>query len=97
MVQEGLSNAMRHGEASRVAIRIEPVGNDGIVATIADNGAAAPPSQVGGFGIIGMRERVRGSGGTLTIDKGAAGDGWTVVAHLPLQPEALAVDEDVDA
>ena len=97
VVQEGLSNAMRHGEASRVAIRIEPAETDGIVATIADNGAAAPPSQVGGFGIIGMRERVRGSGGTLTIDKGAAGDGWTVVAHLPLQPEALAVDEDVDA
>ena len=90
VAQESLNNAVRHGEATHVSIRIEQVGADTIVATIADDGAAVSSSQTGsGFGIIGMRERVRGSGGSLTIDKGGAEGGWTVVARLPFRQRAL--------
>lgn len=90
VVQESLNNAVRHGEATHVSISIEQVGADTIVATIADDGAAVSSSQTGsGFGIVGMRERVRGSGGSLTIDKGAAEGGWTVVARLPFRQRAL--------
>jgi two-component system sensor histidine kinase UhpB len=89
VVQEGLNNAVRHGGPTRIEVDVRQ-GADGMVAArIADDGAsrtrAAPGERTeqSGFGLIGMRERVAASGGALTIDKGAAGEGWTVTAHLP--------------
>ena len=80
VVQESLSNAVRHGRPNHIEVAVTAEA-DGLIQTrIRDDGMgkAAPGS---GFGLIGMRERVAASGGTLTIDKSPVG--WTVTARLP--------------
>ncbi len=88
VVQEALSNAVRHAAASRIAIRVGLSGTDVVEVAIDDDGAAPDLQADGGFGIVGMRERVKGSGGTLTIAKSGAHGGWSVRARLPLMGEA---------
>jgi two-component system sensor histidine kinase UhpB len=85
LVQESLSNAVRHSTPTLIAVTLEQrgaalwveVGNDGAPA------ADATP----GFGLTGMIERVAATGGTL--EAGPAGAGaWRVVASLPLTAPA---------
>jgi two-component system sensor histidine kinase UhpB len=89
IVQEALSNAVRHGQPRRidVSVRLGEAG-DVIVQVIDDGlgrqGARGEP----GFGLVGMRERVEALGGALSIRPGAVG-GWAIIAQAPLAP-ALA-------
>jgi len=87
VIQEGLSNAVRHGEASRIAIAITPddTANE-IVASVVDNGRGLTATSGGlGFGLLGMRERVKALGGSLTLTAGSgdASSGLAVIARLP--------------
>jgi two-component system sensor histidine kinase UhpB len=83
VAQEALSNAVRHGAPSAIALAVERVG-DAAVLRVTDNGAAARrPGGRSRFGLAGMRERIAALGGELAIDQGA-GQGWTVTARLPL-------------
>lgn len=89
IIQESLTNAVRHGQPSRVDVTLkrEPAG---LVLDIRDNGHGAhskeEASRAGkssGFGKLGMEERVLALGGTLQI--GPAPDrGMLVSVHLPL-------------
>lgn len=82
VIQEGLTNASKHAQASRVAVRI--TAEDGRVwCTIADNGAGFDPVAVNGSGLQGLRERVRSVGGTLEV-RSERGHGATLVASFPL-------------
>ncbi|MBS0363215.1 MAG: HAMP domain-containing protein [Proteobacteria bacterium] len=85
VAQEALSNAVRHGAPTRIALEAQ-VGADGIaVLRVADNGAAvARAGERPRFGLMGMRERLAALGGELVVDPGA-GRGWTVTARAPLQ------------
>jgi len=90
VIQEGVSNAVRHGDASRITITVAPdEAGRHIIASIVDNGggltAASSSSRAVGFGLLGMRERVAALGGSLTIaDRSDVGDGGlAVVARLP--------------
>ncbi len=60
---------------------------DGVVeVTVSDDGRGFDPAAAnGGFGLIGMRERVELAGGELRIDA-APGRGTTVLATIPLRP-----------
>ncbi|UUU37221.1 histidine kinase [Streptomyces sp. CA-210063] len=86
IVQEALTNAVRHGGAD-VAIRVELRGGRGVLRVrVTDEGvgeAVGTPSGGPGFGILGMRERARSVGGTLEAGPRAAG-GFEVEAVLPL-------------
>jgi two-component system sensor histidine kinase UhpB len=91
VIQEGVSNAVRHGEATRITIMVAPheAGRD-IIASITDNGRGLTTTRGSsdiGFGLLGMRERVAALGGSLTIaDRSDSGDrrgGLAVVARLP--------------
>lgn len=87
IVQECLSNAMRHGRPGAVAISIGC--EDGaLVARVCDDGCGMSAGAGAGYGLIGMGERVKGLGGSLEVasDPGA---GMTVTARLPL-PEGAA-------
>lgn len=89
VVQEALSNAVRHGQATEIGIEVV-AGNDEIVVSITDNGrageGAAPDKPLGkGLGLIGMRERVAGSGGRLTFGPRRSEPGWRVTARLPVE------------
>jgi signal transduction histidine kinase len=89
LVQESLTNVLRHaGRRARVDVRVCEDG-DGTVVVVSDDGQGpgsltAPGGPVAGHGILGMRERVQGFGGTLSA--GPSGDGWTVHAQIPSDP-----------
>lgn len=82
LVQEGLNNVAKHAEAdSARLIVIEEA--DVIRVTIKDDGRGFDPAGTdGGFGLIGMEERVRLAHGALEIDA-APGRGTEVRAELP--------------
>lgn len=80
VVQEALTNVLRHARAGRAEVRLgwQP---DLLVLAVTDDGSAAvgPP----GRGLLGMAERVALYGGSVTAEPGADG-GFTVRAELPL-------------
>jgi signal transduction histidine kinase len=79
IVQEAMTNAVRHSEGDRIRVRVLH-GENALVIEVADNGE--PGRIVPGRGITGMRERVDALGGTLTVGPGEYG--FTVSARLPL-------------
>jgi signal transduction histidine kinase len=82
LVQEALTNAVKHGQARRAVVEISE--DDRLVhLTVRDDGAGFDPSaQAGGFGLLGMRERVQLLRGTLRVES-EIGAGTTVEATLP--------------
>jgi signal transduction histidine kinase len=82
IVQEALTNVTKHAHAEHISIEV--IEADGRVRIEArDDGEGFDPSAgPGGFGLIGMRERVDLVGGTLTVDS-AKGEGTTVRAEFP--------------
>lgn len=83
VVQESLTNALRHAEApTRVQVDVR-VAADAVHAEIRDDGAtAAAPADRVGRGLLGMRERAALYGGALDAGPGTAG-GWAVRLVLP--------------
>jgi two-component system sensor histidine kinase UhpB len=90
IVQESLSNAVRHGAPSWVRIVMERVGGTARVEIVNDGApedGVSDPMGARGFGLTGMAERVTAAGGTLSA--GSAGDGcWRVAATLPAGMDA---------
>jgi signal transduction histidine kinase len=89
LVQESLTNAIRHGDPSR--IRIEIGERDGCVeVAVSDDGSGFDTTATGGggFGLTGMRERVELADGELDIESGPSGT--TVRARLPVRRSAPA-------
>ena len=81
LVQEALTNVVKHAEAGCVSIAVTG-GEDGLeVAVVDDGGGFDPDASTGGYGLAGMRERVELVGGTLSIAS-AVGGGTTVRAWL---------------
>lgn len=85
VIQEAVSNAVRHAKAT--SIRIDVVAGSGHVAgTVADNGigfdAEALAEGDRGLGLIGMHERAGGVGGRLIIDS-RPGEGTRVRLEIP--------------
>jgi signal transduction histidine kinase len=88
VVQESLTNALKHAPGAPVDVVIAESGGR-LEVSVANGPPTAPPSGLertgGGRGLAGMRERVRACGGELTA--GPAGDGgWRVLARLPRTP-----------
>ena len=82
IVQESLTNVVRHSGAERATILVE--GADGLHLRVTDNGRGCPlgESATGGNGLPGMRERATAFGGTLTAGP-QSGGGFRVDAHIP--------------
>jgi signal transduction histidine kinase len=86
IVQEALTNALKHAPGSHVWVDIDSAHNELEIGVRNDGDpAAAPPSPNGhvGHGLIGMRERVSLYGGSLTTGA-APGGGFRVHARIPL-------------
>jgi signal transduction histidine kinase len=81
-ISESLTNTMKYGNASAIAIHIEVL-NKVVKAEIKDNGIGTP-SIVKGLGIRGMEERSGNIGGKIIIDGSI---GFSVITLLPLEGE----------
>ena len=80
-LQEGLTNAFRHGRATKIKI-VFYQDVDSIIINLEDNGVGA--SQViEGIGLIGMKERINECGGTLVYH--IMNQGFNLTARLPLE------------
>lgn len=88
IVQEGLTNAVRHASGTPVDIRVDRVG-DQLLIEVSNGGPAPDRPIVAGNGLRGMRERVATLGGTLTIHDEGPG-GVAISAGLPLGPTGEA-------
>lgn len=85
LVQEALTNVRKHAvDATDVEVDVR-LTSDAVMLSVVDNGTARP-AHSGGFGLVGMRERVQELGGRFFA--GATGDGWLVTAELPLEARA---------
>jgi two-component system, NarL family, sensor histidine kinase UhpB len=84
IVQEGLSNSVRHGQPTRVTVSIAQRDGDdaAIVVRVEDDGGGIDNDAALGYGLLGMTERVKAMGGRLAIDS-QRGRGLTVTATLP--------------
>lgn len=89
VVQEGLNNAVRHGRPRRIAVVVTVAADGSVTARVSDDGAGGGEQGEGGFGLVGMRERVAAAQGRLTIERGEAGGGWSVIARLPGLPDNI--------
>jgi two-component system sensor histidine kinase UhpB len=103
VVQESVSNAVRHGTPAKIDIVVEAGADRAIVIRVTDdggglkaNGRPGSPGvgqgagQGGGYGIIGMSERVASLGGTLEVKNRPDGRGVVVEARLPALAAARA-------
>lgn len=86
IAEEALVNALRHADASNIAVRLETNGRGGVRLAVQDDGRgfSAPDSPVEGpgIGLAGMHERARKVGGRLEIES-APGGGTLVSVRVP--------------
>jgi signal transduction histidine kinase len=83
IVQESLSNALRHAPDSAIVVSVSTGAED--VSVLVRNAPAAPPASTsGGHGLRGMTERAALLGGELRA--GVDGNGWLVSARIPRHP-----------
>jgi signal transduction histidine kinase len=87
IVQEALTNVVRHADAGTAAVRLH-YGVDGLGIEVDDDGRGRPGSTTtnGGNGIPGMRERADALGGQLSA-AAKAGGGFRVQARLPISTD----------
>jgi signal transduction histidine kinase len=88
LVQEALTNARRHAPGAPVDVRIVADDADVLVEVVNSPVGAVPvpraSAEGSGFGLVGMRERVRLLGGRL--DAGPVdGGGYALTARLPIE------------
>ena len=94
--QEAMVNAAKHAPGQRVAVRLDYGGNDVRLSVVNGlDGADASvrrPGHTGGYGLTGMRERLRLLNGTLRA--GSKENEWAVTAELPLAAAADGIADD---
>jgi two-component system sensor histidine kinase UhpB len=93
-IQEGITNAIRHGKANNVTIDLNELKdarrNGGkrpharLCLTVSDDGKGIAPSTPKGFGLTTMTERVRSHGGSFVIDS-TPFEGTTLRVEIPVQ------------
>ena len=83
IVQEGLTNALKHAGASQADVTVR-YGSDELRVEVRDNGNGASPDDGHGHGLVGIRERVKIYGGEITADT-ASGGGFVLRTRLPLR------------
>ena len=91
VVQEAMTNVVRHAGATRVDILVEHRG-ERVMVMVEDDGVGFDPQQVqrgNHFGLLGMKERAEALGGSLTLES-APGAGTTIVV------EVASADPNID-
>jgi signal transduction histidine kinase len=88
IVQEALTNVLKHSRPSEVTVTLSFRGSAGLEVEVVDDGRAPDDGAGGtGHGLVGMRERVALLGGELEAGR-SAGGGFRVAARLPVGGDA---------
>jgi two-component system, NarL family, sensor histidine kinase UhpB len=96
IIQESLSNALRHGRAQHIAIAVR-LNTDGVIAVdVSDDGVGFQAVGGAGFGLLGMQERVRSLGGTLSARNRHDISGVIVSARLPYCVDETGNDSNAE-
>jgi signal transduction histidine kinase len=83
VAQEALTNVGRHAKATKIRLTLTYL-DDTLLLDVADDGLGFDPAgDTAGYGLVGMRHRLAGVGGTLTVES-APGYGTTLNAAVPL-------------
>lgn len=83
IVQEGLTNTLKHAHASHADVEVQ-YGGTALLLEVRDDGRGGPSSDNGlGHGLVGVRERVKIYGGDMTAGASPTG-GFVLRARLPL-------------
>jgi two-component system sensor histidine kinase UhpB len=88
IVQEGLTNIIRHAHATEACVTLSLDHQaHWLHLHICDNGVGCVSEQLNsGFGLLGMRERINSLGGDLCIESlSQSHQGMTLIARIPLQ------------
>lgn len=87
--QEGLTNVRRHARAHRVEVTLDYRGPSAVRLAVADDGVGAEeggepggPEAGGGFGLLGLRERVQALSGRIDV-RSRPGEGFTLEVEVP--------------
>jgi signal transduction histidine kinase len=86
VVQEALSNVVRHSGAGMVSVSVQAEGSD-VVVVVEDDGDGFDSRRVGdgaGLGLLGMKERAASTGGSVRVDS-TPGGGTQVRLSIPQQ------------
>jgi two-component system, NarL family, sensor histidine kinase UhpB len=93
LVQEGLTNVLKHAHASKISIVLEKK-SEGLALVLEDDGVGFDPEKVerdgsgggraSGLGLSGMKERVALLGGRIAVES-APGKGSTIFVQIPLE------------
>ncbi|MEU6232705.1 sensor histidine kinase [Kitasatospora sp. NPDC047058] len=96
IVQEALTNTVKHSGASRASVRVVRAGEE-LAVLVSDDGHGVRPRAdravsdwSGGRGLVGIRERAAACGGRAEAGPGPEGRGFLVSARLPLGAAGLA-------
>jgi signal transduction histidine kinase len=82
-VQEGMTNAFRHGRADKIDIMFWE--DEGILSLLIRDNGKGTPSVKEGIGLLGMKERLESIGGSISYGNGAIG--FQIRAYIPLPGE----------
>jgi signal transduction histidine kinase len=82
LVQEGLTNTLKHAQAHRAEVLVR-YGNGEVEVVVADDGNGTGGGAGGGHGLVGLRERIAVAGGELDAGPRTCG-GFQVRARLPM-------------
>jgi two-component system, NarL family, sensor histidine kinase UhpB len=89
LIQESLTNAIRHGNPSTIKVTIQTQAAGDILLQISDDGVGLTQSNDRtGLGLAGMKERIAALGGSLSVRNQIGGNGTSVTARLPLRVNA---------
>jgi signal transduction histidine kinase len=80
--QEGLTNVRKHSGAARAEVVLDYTRPDVVSLEVHDDGTRAADAAGGGFGLLGLGERVRALGGALALERGS-GAGHVLRVELP--------------
>ena len=87
IVQEALTNALKHAGPAHATVRIERTAR-ALAIEVRDDGRGAENGGPGGHGLVGMRERVAVYGGRLDAGPRRDGRGYALKVELPLEGSA---------
>ncbi|MFA5957923.1 HAMP domain-containing protein [Hyphomicrobium sp.] len=96
ILQEGTSNAVRHGQPSAIGLTARQAPDDMLRVVVSDDGSGIVAKGTRGFGLAGMRERVALLNGRLRIADREGGKGVMLIVEIPL-PSARSKKDNPQA